>query len=265
MTSQASQFVGSIPENYDKGLGPHIFHGYANDLAQRVAALSPVRVLELAAGTGIVTRRLRDALDEGCRLTASDLNGPMLDVAKEKFENGELVDFQVIDAMDISHGDENFDAVVCQFGVMFFPDKARSFAEVHRVLKPAGHYIFSCWDSWTENPFAELAHTVVMEFFPEDPPGFYKVPFSYYDSEEIEETVLGAGFDQVEIEHVALTSPIPSPELFAKGVVFGNPLFDEIISRNGDANAVQERMTVAIAEQLGKQMPLKALVVHARK
>ena len=265
MTEQASQFVGSIPENYDKGLGPHIFHGYAEDLAQKVAALAPTNVLELAAGTGIVTRKLRDALHKNCQLTASDLNAPMLEVASEKFADGEAVNFEVIDAMDISHGDESFDAVTCQFGVMFFPDKANSFTEVHRVLRPGGHYVFNSWDSWDENPFAQLVHEVVAEVFPEDPPGFYKVPFSYHDAGEISETVKKAGFERVDIEHVPLTAQIPDAQLFATGLIFGNPLFDEINALGGDPDKVQAKVARAIEDELGSEMPLRALVIHAQK
>ena len=130
MSSQASEFVGSIPENYDKGLGPRIFFDYAVDLADRVSKLNPTSVLELAAGTGIVTRRLRDALPENCHLLATDLNAPMLQVAKKKFGPIEKVLFETADASRLQFDDELFDTVTCQFGVMFFPDKEQSYSEV---------------------------------------------------------------------------------------------------------------------------------------
>lgn len=263
MTQQSAQFVGSIPENYDKGLGPHIFHDYADDLARRVADLNPKMVLELAAGTGIVTRRLRDALDPDCELVASDLNPPMLEVAKAKFTPDESVRFEQIDATDLAFEDGSFDVVSCQFGVMFFPDKDRSYAEVRRVLKPGGAYVFNVWDSWDANPFAQVAQEAVEEFFPKDPPGFYKVPFGYHDADEIEASVLQAGFSQVTIEHVPLTTKIPSARNFARGVVFGNPLYDEILTRRGDPQTVFEAMTVAIDQRLGSEMPLQALFIHA--
>ena len=265
MTQQSARFVGSIPENYDKGLGPHIFHDYADDLARRVAALNPKTVLELAAGTGIVTRRLRDALAHDCDLLASDLNPPMLEVAKAKFEPDESVRFEQVDATDLGFDDATFDVVSCQFGVMFFPDKDRSYSEVHRVLKPGGAYVFNVWDSWDANPFAQITQEAVEVFFPEDPPGFYKVPFGYHDADEIEASVRRAGFSQVAIEHVPLTSKIPSARNFARGVVFGNPLYDEVLTRGGDPQAVFEAITVAIEQRLGSEMPLQALFVHASK
>ena len=265
MSNKAAQFVGSIPTHYDAGLGPHIFTGFATDLARRIADLSPATVLELAAGTGIVTRELRNLLAEVCQLLATDLNEPMLEVAKAKFTSAERVSFEQADATRLSYADESFDAVACQFGVMFFPDKAGSFAEAHRVLRDGGSYVFNVWDSWAENPFAELAHEVVTGFFPDDPPGFYKVPFHYHDAEEIQETVSGAGFADVTIEHVALTSEIPSARDFATGLVFGNPLYDEVLARGGDPHAVCAAIATAIADQLGREMPLRALVVHANK
>ena len=127
MVEQSSQFIGSIPQNYDEGLGPHIFESYAHDLAGRAASSSPDAVLELAAGTGIVTRALRAALPARCRLIATDLNPPMLAVAREKFSDPDAnVEFRQLDAMDIVYPESSFDVVVCQFGVMFFPDKVRS-------------------------------------------------------------------------------------------------------------------------------------------
>ena len=166
MSNDAAGFIGSIPQYYDQGLGPIIFADYAADIAQRAAAGNPLRVLETAAGTGIVTRRLRDALPADAHLIATDLNPPMLDIARAKFRAGEQVAFQPADAVALPFADQSFDAVVCQFGIMFFPDKARSCAEVFRVLAPGGRYLFSVWDSHRHNPFGRIAHEVAGSFFP---------------------------------------------------------------------------------------------------
>ena len=130
MTSQASQFVGSIPENYDQGLGPHIFNDYAQDLVERVtkacAGLTTGKVLEIASGTGIVTRQLRNALSADLQVVASDLNPPMLVVAQGKFSADEKVTFKPADAMALPFENGDFDLLLCQFGVMFFPDKVQA-------------------------------------------------------------------------------------------------------------------------------------------
>ena len=265
MSSQASEFVGSIPEHYDKRLGPRIFFDYADDLAARVSKLNPGSVLELAAGTGIVTRRLRDALPDNCQLVATDLNAPMLAVAQKKFDPNENVQFETADASSLQFDDELFDTVACQFGVMFFPDKKQSYSEVSRVLKPGGHYVFNVWGSWEKNPYAELVHEVIAEHFPEDPPGFYRVPFGYHDIDVIRESVLASGYDQVKIEHVDIVSAIPSAEDFSQGIVFGNPVYDEIVERDGDPEEIRNAVTVALKKSLGDSMPLQAIFIDAVK
>ena len=166
---------------YDLGLGPHIFDDHAEDLAKRAADANPTVVLEIAAGTGIVTRKLRDALNPATHLVATDLNPPMLAVAGAKFAQGEKVEFKPADAMALPFEDAAFDLVVCQFGVMFFPDKQVALREAARVLRPGGRYLFNVWGSMSENPFSEIVYDVGAEFFPDDPPGFYKVPFGYSD------------------------------------------------------------------------------------
>jgi len=265
MSGQASRFIGSIPEHYDQGLGPRIFFDFADDLARRASNLQPASVLELAAGTGIVTRRLRDTLANECELVATDLNMPMLEVAKTKFQSSEKLMFRQTDAMDLEFDEASFDLVVCQFGVMFFPDKLRSYCEVHRVLQPNGSYLFNVWDSWDTNPFAQVTHDVVTRIFPEDTPGFYQVPFSYHDEAEIRESLLQAGFSKINIEHMPLISSIRSAKEFAKGLVFGNPLYEEIGIRGGDPQMVCDAVAKAIDERLGKEMPLKAFVIEAVK
>lgn len=265
MARQAAQFVGTIPENYDDGLGPHIFFGYGDDLARRVAALAPRRVLELAAGTGIVTRRLRDLLPDACQLVASDLNPPMLEVAKAKFPVDAGVTFEQADASALPFEDESFDVVVCQFGVMFFPDKDRAYGEALRVLQPGGRYLFNVWDSWAANPYARIVHEVVAGFFPDDPPGFYEVPFGYHDPDAIRAALQRAGFARAAVAPLSLTSKIPSAARFARGLVFGNPLYEEIVSRGGAPEAVCAAVATAIDQDLGAQMPLKAFVIQASK
>jgi ubiquinone/menaquinone biosynthesis C-methylase UbiE len=265
MTRQASRFVGSIPEHYDRFLGPRIFCDFADDLAARVAGLQPKSVLELAAGTGIVTRRLRDVLPDDCALTATDLNPPMLEMAQSKSQADENIRFEPADATALPHSDSSFDTVVCQFGVMFFPDKQRSYQEALRVLNPGGRYILNVWGSWKNNPFAQIVHETVSEFFPDDPPGFYKVPFSYHDGGIIEEALSQAGFSQVEAQPVHVTSEIPSAVEFATGLIFGNPLFEEITSRGGDPKRICSAVANAIDDQLGRCMPLQALVIEAHK
>jgi len=261
---EASRFTGSIPENYDRYLGPHIFRGYADEMVARVVKEDSNTLLEVAAGTGIVTARLEQSLPASCKITATDLNPPMLDVARAKLGNPDNINLEVADATELPFGDACFDTVVCQFGVMFFPDKDKAFSEVRRVLKPGGRYLFSAWGSLESNPFANIANELLKGLFPDDPPGFYQVPFSYHNPELIEEDVARAGFDSVTVESVDIESAISSAEDFATGLVYGNPLFEEVIDRGGSPQDVVAAIAAALTEKLGSSLLLQALVTEAR-
>lgn len=176
MSDRVADFTGSIPVFYDYGLGPIFFAEFADDIARRVAASAPMRVLEIAAGTGIVARRLRDLLPREAHLTATDLNPPMLEVARGKFRPDEAIEFQPADATALSFPNASFDVLVCQLGVMFFPDKDKGFHEAHRVLVSGDRYLFSVWDSHRYNPIGSLITEILARFFPNDPPQFYQVP-----------------------------------------------------------------------------------------
>ncbi len=265
MTERAARFIGSIPENYDRGLGPVLFADWAVNVSRQVAQSSPKSVLELAAGTGIVTRALRDELAHDCQLVATDLNPPMLDVARGKFHPDEFVQFEQADATALQYADASFDFAICQFGVMFFPDKQASHADVLRVLKPGGTYLFTLWDSFEENTFARLIHETIARFFPDDPPGFYKVPYGYHDADEIRSLVSTAGFSQVTVERTALNTKIASVRGFAEGLVFGNPLHEEVIERGGNPAALCAALEETIRNDIGDQLCLKILKVQATK
>jgi SAM-dependent methyltransferase len=269
MSNDAAGFVGNIPQHYDQGLGPIIFAEYAADTAQRVAAYHPARVLETAAGTGIVTRKLRDALPGRTHLTATDLNPPMLDIARAKFRSGEQVEFRPADAVALPFADGSFDAVICQFGIMFFPDKAKSCSEVYRILAPGGHYVFSVWDSHRYNPFGRITHEIAERFFPADPPQFYRVPFSCHQIDPIKELLIAADFSDINVAVIRQEREIPDAAIFARAAVLGNPFIDQIEARGGVA---PEQIIEALAQEFRREfgadpgrMPLQAIVFSATK
>lgn len=265
MSNPAASFTGSIPENYDAGLGPVLFADWAREIALRAAALAPASVLELAAGTGIVSRQLRDQLPAASRLVISDLNPPMLEIAAGRFKDGEAVEIESADAMDLHYADDSFDLVLCQFGVMFFPDKARSHAEVLRVLKPGGSYLFTTWDSLQVNGFANTIHETICDFFPDNPPGFYKVPFGYHDRAEIASLMRDCGFDAIEVTQESLPARIASAAQFSRGLVYGNPLYQEVLDRGGEPELLRAALEQAIDTRIGAEIDLGVVVALGRK
>ena len=231
-------FVGAIPENYDRYLGSVLFEPYAEDLVARLNLPDGANVLELACGTGIVTRRLREKLGPAATLVATDLNEPMLDYARLKFEAPAGLEWKQADATDLQFADESFDAVVCQFGLMFFPDKEKAVGETYRVLKPGGRFLFNVWDTIELNDLPHVAHSIVSGYFQDNPPDFYEVPFSFYDHEKIRTLLAGAGFKEIQLSVVPKTAISPSARDAAHGLLHGNPI----------ATAIKERDEAGLAE-----------------
>ena len=263
-----ASFVGDIPANYERYLGPIIFEDFAAETAKRVARLSPTQVLETAAGTGIVTRELRNRLPASSGLTATDLNGPMLEVARVKFDPSEAVAFQTADATSLIFADSCFDAVVCQFGVMFYPDRQQSYREAFRVLTPGGHYVFSVWDSHQHNAFGRIAHEIAGRVFPSDPPPFYLAPFSCHQIDPIKEALITAGFVDIEIAVVGLSKRVPDTSALARGLVFGNPMADQIRARGANPDGMLTALTEALSREIstsGEQARLQMIVFSARQ
>jgi SAM-dependent methyltransferase len=262
-----TRFRGSIPDYYDKGLGPVIFAEPADVAARRVASKAPARVLETAAGTGIVTRRMRDALPATADIVATDLNADMLEISRTKFRPDENVTLQVADATALPFADGEFDAVLCQFGVMFFPDKDKAYREVHRVLAAGGHYVFTVWDTLEHNAFGRIAAHAMRNAFNADPPPFMSVPFGYAAIDPIKTSLLANGFHSLRIDLVQTQGAIADFDRFADGLVHGSPLADQIRSRGGEPEKLQRAMAQSLRDEFGetKSAPLQFILFDARR
>jgi SAM-dependent methyltransferase len=255
MTSDATDkvFAGSIPKLYESHLVPLIFQPYAGDIAQRLASRSPTRVLEIAAGTGVVTRALASALPDRPAIVATDLNQTMLDQAAATGTD-RPVEWRQADAMQLPFADAEVDAVVCQFGVMFFPEKSKAFAEARRVLRPQGVFIFNVWDRIEENDFANVVTAAMEAVFPEDPPRFLaRTPHGYYDHATIQRDLAQGGFDaSPEIVTIAARSRAESARVPAVAFCQGTPLRNEIEARNaGRLGEATDAAAQAIARRFG--------------
>ena len=263
-------FTGSIPAIYDQYLVPLIFQPYADDLAARLVEVGPASVLEIAAGTGVVTRALASALPESAAIMATDLNQAMLDWA-EAAGTSRPVSWRLADAMRLPFADASFDAVVCQFGAMFFPQRTQAFGEMGRVLRRGGVVLFNVWDRIEHNELADVVTDAVAAEFPDDPPQFLKRgPHGYHDVERVRHDVTAAGFattvriDTVEARSRAVTCEIP-----AVAYCQGTPLRNEIEQRDPRRLAeVTDIAASAVAARFGHtdlDTKIQAHVVTADK
>jgi ubiquinone/menaquinone biosynthesis C-methylase UbiE len=253
MSEADKAFTGSIPENYDRHMVPLIFLSYAQDMAQRAAALSPRAVLETAAGSGVVTRALASQLSPDAKYIVTDFNQPMLDYAAARQGADNRISWRQADALALPFDDAAFDLVCCQFGAMFFPDRQAGYREARRVLEPGGHFLFSVWDRIEENVFADDVTNALAEIFPQDPPRFMaRTPHGYHDIALIRDDLEKAGFSGVAIETRAEQSRASSPRHVAVAYCQGTVLRTEIEARDaGGLEAATDYAASKIANKHG--------------
>jgi SAM-dependent methyltransferase len=261
-----ARFVGSIPDYYERYLAPLLFAPYARDLACRVEIGATSRILELAAGTGQLTRELVSVMEPGARLVATDLNGPMLEVARQMVRDPR-VEWREADATALPFEAGTFDEVVCQFGVHHFPDKVAAAAEVRRVLRRGRAYHFSAWSSVADNPLARIAQETTAACFPENPPTYYSVPWGYCDTRQIESDLRAGGFRHVSIQPVNFIARAPSADHAAIGIVQGTPMAQAVVERGIiSAEAFAAIIAAVLTRELGGgpiAIPMRAWVVRA--
>jgi ubiquinone/menaquinone biosynthesis C-methylase UbiE len=269
MQATDAKFTGSIPELYDRYLVPLLFEPYAEDLARRLSDLRRGTLLEVAAGTGVVTHALRKALPSDVRIVATDLNEGMLKVAASRV-SAPTVSFQQADAQKLPFADGSADAIVCQFGMMFVPDKNAAQREAARVLVPGGKLVFNVWDRLANNEVSQVVTRAVEGLYPQDPPRFFeRTPFGYFDGAAIRAELQAAGFQRIEIDTVEQVSQAVSAEHVAIGLCQGTPLRGEIEARNPQGlAAATAAATSALQARFGAgpfDNRMSALVVTAHR
>ena len=262
MSERRAAFEHSTPDLYDRYMGPLLFEPYARVVAERAAVLQPKRILETAAGTGIVTRAVSQAVPQA-EIVATDLNPAVLDFAAAQLDSAR-VSFQAADAQDLPFPEQSFDLVLCQFGAMFIPEKVRANREARRVLNPDGAYLLVTFDRLELNPVPQAAGKAVAALFPDDPPDYMeRGPFSYTDPALIEDDLRAAGFRRVELDTIALSTRVSASEA-AYGLVLGSPFRAEIERRGPDAlERALDAVTDALRGWEGNEAPISAHVATA--
>lgn len=264
MTTTDTVFAGSIPETYERQMVPLFFQGYADDLSSRVAGAGARNVLETAAGTGVLTRALAAKLPAEARIVSTDLNQPMLDFAARVTPPDERITRRQADALALPFDDASFDAVACQFGVMFFPDKVRGFAEARRMLAPGGRFWFNVWGKVEESEFDAVVDETVASLFPHDPPHFMaRLPHGYHDAPVIRRDLASAGFGAVTLETKTLTARASSAHDVAVAICQGTPLRSEIEKRDPQRLAeATARAEAALVARFGSGPVEGRMVAH---
>lgn len=262
-----ASFTGKVPAHYDKYLGPYLFEPYALDIVERLENDHCNNMLEIACGTGRVTRHLTKLLPKDGHLIATDLNEDMLKVARERV-NDDRIEWQTTDAQSLPFADSRFDHVVCQFGVMFFPDKPAAFSEAYRVLQKGGRFIFNTWGRVEKNTKAHFVQQLIQDMFQGKALEFFRNgPYSLFDRLELTQMMMDAGFTDVMIDEVPKTCLYESKETYITGFTQGSPLSVFLDAQpEGTRDKLKEEARRRLAD---KAEPLEelmlALVVSGRK
>jgi SAM-dependent methyltransferase len=266
MAQNDSSFTGNLPQLYDRELGDVMFSPYAADIARRLSNLTSGNLLETAAGTGIVTQALAASLPDAVDIVATDLNQPMLDHASSK-PGMARVRFQQADALALPFPDRAFDTVVCQFGVMFFPDRVAGLREARRVLRPGGKFLFSAWGQIDDNPVMAITVEALRRRYPAHPTWFLeRTPCGYFDLDVMRSDLRSAGFASSTIETVKLAGSVTGPRAPALGFCQGTPMMAEIMSVDpGGLQAATDAAESLLRDRFGPgpfSTDLLALVVE---
>jgi SAM-dependent methyltransferase len=231
MSEDASgAFRETYADLYDRLLVPLLFAPYAQIITRNALRFHPRAILEIAAGTGVLTYELARQLPADTSITATDLHQPMLDKATANPGSANIT-WRQADAMKLPFPDASFDLAVCQFGVMFFPDKAASFQEIARVLRRGGSYVFVVWDDWALMEHAPLAMAAdVVSVILECEAGTLVNP-PYYDETTIRADLAMAHFENVDIQRVTQPARAASARAAAEATVHGSLIRTAIESK----------------------------------
>lgn len=262
------RYSASAALHYEKYSGPVFFEPYALEVASRIDASAVKVALEIACGTGRVTRHLRKVLSPTSKLIATDISADMLQVAKDEL-TGLPIEWQVIDAQELPYEDNSIDLIACCFGYMFVPDKIKAFKEAWRVLRQGGTLLFTTWDRLELNIATHIHREVIRKFLGGELPESYTTAFSMNNEVEINSWLTQAGFTEIKVERVEKIAVSQSAKNVAEGLAYGGAIFNDIFKRNPEwLPQIQSEIETVLIEKYGDapmKAPMRALISSAKK
>ncbi len=254
--ANAFSFSGDDSQNYDQWLGPLLFEPASMEVIRLAGQFSASSILEIASGTGRLTRHLRSRFPPETKIIASDFSADMLDLAKQKL-NDPSIEYQIADAQDLPFGDESFDLVICQFGLMFLPDKMKGFLEARRVLKPGGHFVFSTWDSAENIPLVDMIiNQTIIPFFNGENKERFRTPFSLHDPEQLSSFLTEARFKNNKISQIAFKAGRSTPEQVVNGFLLKHPLGRTVMEKDPDA---LQPMAIELKQRISEKFGIRQI------
>lgn len=269
MSEEVYKISGNDASNYEEHLGPLVFEPAAKALMTHINGLQANSILEIAAGTGRLTKHLREKFPAPAKLVATDINPDMLELAQQQL-NDPSITFQLADAQQLPFAAPSFDLVVNQFGLMFLPDKQGGINEAFRVLQPGGHFVFTTWDHAPNMPlFKLLINDIIIPLFKGEDTGRFYTPFALHHPDQLNDYLEQAGFAHHKVEMMSFKGQADSPQHIVTSYFLKHPLGREVKEKfptvfDSVANELEQRLT----QQFGPgpfEIELRALIGIGQK
>ena len=228
MTEAGATIPDTMRETRERYLVPSLLQPFADDMARRLARLTLGPLLEVSAGTGVLTQALTSAMSAGLSIVATDPDRATVAYASVK-PGMARVTWQHAEPQALPFLDAAFGIVTCHFAVATMPARLRAFRETRRVMKPNGRFVFSVPGNIRHNPVALCVRDALHKLLPTAPPRYIEHGLhGYADNETIDDDLTSVGFTDALYTTVELPYAAASATDAAIGYCLGTPLRAEL-------------------------------------